>query len=222
MAVARMSIAAGSTPQRLPPLLITIAWWLVGSTIGLLLGGATSFAQGFLPDELRPFANSNSGWTLLAFVVIVVCTRWQSARSWWVAAGLGLFVFHALLQGYAIVSTLRGYPDAYGPGDFYFTVATLAGPVIGLAGLWWWSDRPVLRAIGIAVFAAVMIGDGVSSLLRVAATTGWVYWVVSIAIGVAALLWVAVRRLERWRERLLAVVLTVVGAGVFVLVFAVL
>ena len=185
-----------------------------------MLGGATSFAQQYLPDALRPFANSNSGWMLLAFVVVVVCTRWGSARRWWVAAGLGLVVFHALLQGYAIVSTLRGFPDSYGPGDFSFVVATVAGPVIGLAGSAWRSPPGMLRAGGAAVLAAVMIGDGAWGLLRVVETTGWLWWVLSIGIVVGTLAWVVLRRLDRLWDRVLAVVLTASGATVFVLLFS--
>jgi hypothetical protein len=69
--------------------------------------------------------------------VVAICTRWPSARRWRVAAELGLVVSYALLQGYAIVSTLRGFPDSYGPGNSYFIVAMLTGPVLGLAGLAW-------------------------------------------------------------------------------------
>ena len=199
-----------------------IAWWLIGAASGLLLGGATSFGQGYLPDGLRSFANSNSGWTLLAFVVVVICSRWQSASRWWIAAGLGLVMFHALLQGYALVSTLRGFPDSYGPDDFYFVVATLAGPVIGLAAVWSRSDRTLLRAVGIAVFAAVMIGDGISGLTRVAETTGWLYWVIAIALGTGALVCVVARRLSTWSDRALAILMTGVGAGAFVLLFSLL
>lgn len=197
-----------------------LAWWLLGAAVGLVLGGATSFGQQYLPDGLRPFANSNSGWTLLAFVVVVVGTRWGSARRWWVAAGLGLVVFHALLQGYAIVSTLRGFPDSYGPGDFYFVVATLAGPVVGLAGLAWGAASGLVRAAGAGVVAAVMIGDGTWGLLRVLETTGWLWWVLSIAMGVGLLAWTLLRRLERSRDRVVAVVLTVLGATAFVLLFS--
>ncbi|WP_150307748.1 DUF6518 family protein [Planctomonas psychrotolerans] len=197
-----------------------LAWWLLGAVLGLLLGGATSFGQQYLPDGLRPFANSNSGWTLLAFVVTAVCTRWRSARRWWIAAGLGLVVFHTLLQGYVIVSTLRGFPDSYGPGDFYFAVATLAGPVIGLAGFAWRSASGALRAAGVAVVAAVMIGDGIWGLLRVVESTGWLYWVLSIVIGVGILAWVVLRRLDRPRDRVLAVALTAIGAATFTLLFA--
>ena len=198
-----------------------IAWWLVGAGAGLLLGGATSFAQQYLPDGLRSLANSNGGWTLLTVVVIVVCTRWGSARRWWIAAGLGLVVFHALLQGYAIVSTLRGFPDSYGPGDFYFVIATLAGPVIGLAGFTWRSPSGVFRAVGAGAIASVMIGDGVGGLLRVVETTGWLWWTISIAIGAGILAWVVVRRLDRTAERVVALAVAAVGALAFTAVSSV-
>ncbi|GAB2972918.1 DUF6518 family protein [Frigoribacterium salinisoli] len=197
-----------------------LAWWLLGAAVGLVLGGATSFGQQYLPDGLRPFANSNGGWTLLAFVVVVVGTRWGSARLWWVAAGLGLLVFHALLQGYAIVSTLRGFPDSYGPGDFYFVVATLAGPIVGLAGFAWRSASGLARAAGTGVVAAVMIGDGTWGLLRVLDTTGWLWWVLSIVIGLGLLAWTVLRRLGRSRDRVVSVVLTALGATAFVLLFS--
>ncbi|MFT2694216.1 DUF6518 family protein [Clavibacter zhangzhiyongii] len=195
----------------------TLAWWLLAAALGLLLGGATSFAQLLLPDGLRSFANSNGGWTLLAFAVTAVFMRWPSARRWWIAAGMGLAVFHALLQGYAVVSTLRGFPDAYGPGDLYFVIATLAGPVLGLAGLAWAAGSGALRAGGTAVVAAVMVGDGIWGLLRVVATTGWLYWALSIVIGVGILAWAVVGRLDRGRDRVLAVALTAVGAAAYAL-----
>lgn len=200
----------------------TAGWLLLAVVAGLLLGGATSFAQTLLPDGLRSFANSNSGWTLLAYAAVVACTRRPSARRWWIGAGLGLVVFHTLLQGYAIVSTLRGFPDSYGPGDFYFTVASLGGPVLGLAGLWWWSDSPTLRAVGVAVFSAVMVGDGVFGLVRVSDTTGWTWWALSIAIGLATLLSVLIRRLGRPKDRFLAVGLVALGAAAFFVAFMVL
>ena len=196
-----------------------IGWWAVAAAAGLVLGGCTSLLQTVLPDGLRSFANSNGGWTILTFAVVVVCARWTSARPWWVGAVMGLLLFHGLLQGYTVVSTLRGFPGSYGPGDLYFTIATLAGPVIGVAGVWWWSERPVLRAVGGAVPAAVMIGDGVDGLLRVVETTGWIWWTISIVIGVAVLAWVVVRRLRSWGVRWLAVALTLVGAGAFAAVF---
>ncbi|KQO82311.1 hypothetical protein ASF17_04075 [Frigoribacterium sp. Leaf263] len=216
-AITTLSRDPGDMTRRLGHALV---WWSLAAAVGLLLGGATSFAQQHLPDGLRSFANSNSGWTLLAFAVVVVSTRWSSARPWWVAAGVGLVVFHALLQGYAIVSTLRGFPDSYGPGDFFFVVASLAGPVIGLAGLWWRSASGVRRAVGAAVFAAVMIGDGAWGLLRVVETTGWLYWVLSIAVGLGFLAWTASRLLAARRDRGLAVGLTIVGAALFAALFS--
>ncbi len=43
----------------------------------LLLGAATFFAQGSLPDALRSFANSASGWTL----VTVLLLNWIRVRA---------------------------------------------------------------------------------------------------------------------------------------------
>lgn len=36
----------------------------------VVLGVATSFAQGFLPDAISSFANSASGWTILIVLLV--------------------------------------------------------------------------------------------------------------------------------------------------------
>ena len=51
-------------------------WLWVGAVVvaSFLLGMLTFYAQGFLPDAWRSFANSASGWTLLA-TLLVFCAQ---------------------------------------------------------------------------------------------------------------------------------------------------
>jgi hypothetical protein len=64
-----------------------------------------------------------------------------------------------------------------------------------------------------------MVGDGIWHLLRVVETTGWLYWVLSIVIGVSLLAWATLRRLDRLQHRVLAVVLSAIGTGVYAALF---
>lgn len=187
---------------------IAITITLAVAAASLLLGGLTSFAQTFLPPALAPFANSNGGWGILVVIVVTIAHRGP-----WMSALLGLIAFHCLLQGYAIASTLRGFPDSYGPGDILFLLAFVVGPVVGVASSWQYSPRHPLRAIGSGAIGALLIGDGVASLVRVAATTGWSYWVIQITIGAAYVAYTIARRLTGWRTRLLCGAIAVIGAA---------
>ena len=93
-----------------------------------LLGGATSFAQTFLPDALRPFANSASGWTLLTALVVGLC-RARTLAS----AVLGAASFALLVLGYQYVSGLRGFPT---DETLFLIVGLVVGPFVGVAASW--------------------------------------------------------------------------------------
>src|SRR5687767_5031699 len=84
------------TPRR------TWAGAAVVAVASFLLGAATFFAQGFLPDALRPFANSASGWTLVT-VLLLTCVRVGPA----VAALLGATSFVLLTVGYSAAAQLQ-------------------------------------------------------------------------------------------------------------------
>ena len=73
-----------------------------------LLGGLTSFAQGFLPDAAAPFANSASGWTLLTALLVAWAARDARTRTWH-AAVLGAASFVLLTLGYTVAADLRGF-----------------------------------------------------------------------------------------------------------------
>lgn len=172
-----------------------------------LLGGATSFAQTFLPDALRPFANSASGWTLLTALVVAAC-RARTVPS----AVLGAGSFAALVLGYQAVSGLRGFPT---DETLFLVIGLIVGPFVGGAASWLRRDR-WRAAIGCGALSGIALGEGAYGLIVVSGTTGWSYWIAISLAGLALLVHTAVRRLRTTRVRVVAVGLTVlVGAAFF-------
>lgn len=186
---------------------------LVVLAVSFLLGGATSFAQGLLPGVLQPFANSASGWTILTAVLV-----WAIRRSLAASAVLGAGSFVALVLGYTAVSELRGF--AFSP-LFWSFVGGAVGPWVGAAAAAL-HERGWRTAVGAGLLAGVLLGDSYYGLTTVAATTGWVYWVLVGGLGVVLLLVVAVRRLRASRLIAGATATAVVVASSMNIVFALL
>lgn len=186
-----------------------VGWALVAAAAALVLGGLTSFAQGFLPDAVQPLANSVSGWTLLTVLVL----WWLPTRAW-VTSVLGAACFVLLTVAYALVSTARG--SYYSP-VLWAAVGVVAGAFVGLAVAW--ARRrgvPRTAALGLGFLTGILLGDGISGFVRVRDTTGWFYWV---AVAAGAVAWVgfsAVRRLSTTRDRRWLAAMTLFTAAVLI------
>lgn len=179
-----------------------------------LLGGLTSFAQGYLPDAAAPFANSASGWTLLTALLVAWAARDPRARTWH-AAVLGAASFVLLVLGYTVAADVRGY--VYDPALFG-VVGLLVGPFVGV-GAAWLRAGGVRAALGTAFLAGIGLGESVYGLTTVVETTGAEYWV---AIGIGSLGLVEVMLARRLRGTLSVTVAaagTAVVATVFVLAY---
>lgn len=150
----------------------------------LVLGGLTSIGQAVLPDELSSLANSVSGWTLPTVVLVLL-----TARSYREAAVSGALAYVALTLGYAVVSTMRGFP--FDPLT-WGVIGVVAGPVVG-AATFALRGRPMQAAVGGGFLAGMLIGEGVYGLTVVADTTSPVYWWLVIGLGAALLVGLAAR-----------------------------
>ena len=171
-----------------------------------LLGGATSFAQTFLPDALRPFANSASGWTLLAALAVAAC-RARTAPS--MVFGAASFV--ALVLGYQAVSTLRGFPT---DETLFLIVGLIVGPFVGMASSW--LHREGWRAVlGCSALSGIAVGEGIYGLVRVSDTTGWFYWTLILVVGFGLLAATSRHRIHNARSRGLAIVLVLAVSSAF-------
>lgn len=205
-----------SPPPRdpvVPPLVRIGTEGLVLAGAALLLGGLTSFAQGVLPGVLRPLANSASGWTIPAALLV-----WALREGAGVAAVLGALAFELLVLGYMLVSQLRGIADSE---VAFLLIGVTGGPIVGAAAAWL-HERRWRPAVGAGVLAGVLLGDAAWGLGVVVASTGWVYWAVVAALGVVLLVAVAIGRGLRARELLLAVAATLGTALAFLAVYALL
>jgi hypothetical protein len=183
---------------------------LLAAVVAVALGGATSLGQTFLPEEAASLANSVTGWTLPTVALVFV-----TARSFSEAAVTGAVSFVALTVGYAVVSTLRGFP--FDP-TAWAVVGVLAGPVIG-AATFALRRSPMHAAVGGGLLAGVLIGEGVYGLTAIAATTSPVFWWAAITVGVALLVAVAALRLRDIRSTLVLASVAALTAGVFVVAY---
>jgi hypothetical protein len=183
---------------------------LLAAVVAVALGGATSLGQTFLPADAASLANSVTGWTLPTAALVFV-----TARSFSEAAVTGAVSFVALTVGYAVVSTLRGFP--FDP-TAWAVVGVLAGPVIG-AATFALRRSPMHAAVGGGLLAGVLIGEGVYGLTAIAATTSPVFWWAAITVGVALLVAVAALRLRDIRSTLVLASVAALTAGVFVVAY---
>lgn len=187
----------------LPALLVAVS--------SLALGGLTSFGQTVLPESMVSFANSAGGWTLLTFGLV-----WLARVRLPVAAGLGLVSFVLLIEGYRIVSGLRGFYYAEPFQDTFTIVGLLAGPVVGVAAALVRSGPAAWKPLAAAPVSAVLIGEGVYGLTIVAASTSPVYWIVQMVLGAALTVATIVAARPRTLLSVVGAAVTLCGAGAFV------
>jgi len=179
-------------------------------TASLLLGGLTSFAQGFLPDAAAPFTNSASGWTLLTALLVVWAAGDPRARTRH-AALLGVASFVLLVLGYTVAADLRGLH--YDP-TLFGVVGVIVGPFVGVAAAWL-REPGVRAALGTALLAGIGLGESVYGLTTVVETTGASYWV---AIGLVSLVLLTTTLARRARGAL-EITIAAAGTAVVSLVF---
>jgi hypothetical protein len=171
-----------------------------------LLGGLTSFAQTFLPDALRPFANSASGWTLLTALMVGLC-RARTAPS----AVFGATSFVLLVLGYQVVSGLRGFPTNE---TLFLIVGLVVGPFVGVAASW--LRRGGWRSIlGCGVLAGIAVGECAYGFIVVLGSTSWFYWTLIGVVGVALTAHTAMRRLRATAARVVLIGLVAAVAVAF-------
>ena len=176
----------------------------------LALGGATSIGQTFLPAEAASLANSVSGWTLPTVLLV-----FATSRSYAEGAVAGAVSFVALTVGYAVISTLRGFP--FDPATWAI-IGLLAGPVVG-AATHSLRRSSTSAAVGGGVVAGILVGEGAYGLTVIADTTSPVFWWAMIAVGSALLVAVAALRLRDIRSTLVMATIAALTSGAFVVAY---
>ncbi|QDZ15975.1 DUF6518 family protein [Humibacter ginsenosidimutans] len=173
------------------------------------IGCLESWAQGVLPDAVRPLSNSASGWTLVTALLVF----WSRATPR-IAAVLGALSFVLLVVGYSAMSTARGF--AYSPVTWGL-IGVVVGPFVGVAAAWLHS-RGYRAALGGGLLAGIGIGEGVYGLTSIADTTGVAYWIAVIVLGIALLGSLVYRRVRGVGPVVLLIGATVATAIVLVVV----
>jgi hypothetical protein len=181
----RTSVAQDASTR--PTVLAQVARFGAVVALSFLLGGLTSYAQGFLPDAFASFANSASGWTVLTALLVY----WSRARTA-PAAVLGAVSFVLLVLGYMVASQVRGL--VYDP-MLFSVVGVVVGPFVGVAASWLRASG-VRAALGTALLAGIGIGEAAYGLTIIGDTTSPVYWTVTGVAGVALLGGIVVRRIR--------------------------
>lgn len=182
-----------------------------------MLGGLTSLLQGSLPESVSSFANSSGGWSMLVFALV----RLGGARPL-LGALLGLLAFWALLEGYDLVTAVRGFGYSAPFTDVFWLLAVPAGPILGAAAALTLHGGGAWRVLAVAPLSGVLIGEGVWALDAISDTTSPVYWWIQIVLGVGFLALATIRRRPRVVVAVAAVVVTAAAAAVFIAVYALL
>ncbi|WP_062429661.1 DUF6518 family protein [Herbidospora daliensis] len=128
---------------------------------GLALGVLTNLAQGRLPGAWNQIANSGAVWSVAAFVAGALAPPGRSALLRAVLAGLAAEL--GLVVGYYAYATfVRDVMGDFSWALVWVVVACVAGPVFGVAGLWWRRGTARWRRVaGLAALAGVFGMEGV-------------------------------------------------------------
>lgn len=182
----------------------------IGLATGLALGVLTNLAQGRLPGSWNQLANSGAVWCLAAFAVCAALPRRTAAGT---AAATGLVTVVSLVAGY------YGYAEfgRDGMGSplwplIWTALACVAGPLFGVAGLWWRRSADIRRrVVGLAAPAGVLGMEGVHYAWTLHyAAQAWTCFALMAVLPLA----MARTNGERWRTALTAVLFTLIAYGI--------
>lgn len=177
-------------------------------------GALTPFGEVHLPHAINAAANSSGPWATIAFASIAV----SRARGAFAAVlGAGAFVLMDVF--FYVVFDLRGgyYPHTY--LAFWLLVAVVIGPLVGLSASWLRSERMLLREIGIAAPASVLIGEGIFMLERLPGVST-VYALASVVVGFALFGVLAAALLRRAHRILVSALVCAIATATFFSIYS--
>lgn len=171
-----------------------------------LVGVLTSVGQS-VAGPLGTLANSAGPWFVVALGLVLLAR----ARLAW-ALPLGVVLLLLMHVGYTVATNLRGHPDSISVTNPWVVLALPAGLLAGACATAMRSGDERWRSGAFGVVAAITVGEGVSALLRVAASTSASFWFGEIVLGViVAVVGLAVARTPLGRVVVLGT--AVVGAA---------
>ena len=150
---------------------------LLAVVVGVVAGALTFVGQRFMPGQWNTLVNSGAIWLVPVFFV------GSRTRSLPGAAAVGGATLLATLAGYYVPYTLAGTPQSLFYVALWVGVALIAGPLFGVAGWAWRSDRRRLRVVGVAMLSSVLAAEGL--YLVIVLGYPWSGWSM-VAAGVVA------------------------------------
>jgi hypothetical protein len=213
----RVNAAISSSVSTLHHLRSAAIALVIAAGGSLVVGGATSLGQQYLPPSVTSFANSAGGWSMLAFLLV-----WLGRARPWFAWFLGIVAFEGLVEGYGIVSAWRGYFYEDPFSGIFSLIGLLAGPLIGVAASLARYGNRLWSVLAVTPLSAVLLGEGVWGLRTVLDSTSPVYWTIQIVLAAGFLAVAIVARRAGLRISALAIAVTVVGALLFSVLYSVL
>jgi hypothetical protein len=130
------------------------------ASAGIVLGVLTNLAQGWLPDRWNQIANSGAVWSVVAFAAGAVLAGRVSSVT---AAVSGLCAEAGLVVGYYAYAEFGrdGMGALFWP-LVWLVLAFVAGPLFGVAGVWWRHGTAAWQRItAIGALAGVFGQEGI-------------------------------------------------------------
>jgi len=185
---------------------------LFASTVGLLCGAGTSWLAGVLPGSWHVLADSGAVWTLVAFVLAVVC-----AGPRWLAVAAGAMALLCEVAGYYLIAaSVQGFAATQSEQVLWTVAALWIGPLAGLAGHAARRGTPGWSLTGVLSVLGVLAGEGLHELYRVGdGPAGCAELSIAVAVGLLTLSVSRAQWQQRWAAVAAGVAVTVVTALVY-------
>lgn len=182
----------------------------------VLAGVAMSFGQTVAPHWLASLFNSAAPVVTVAALVALTGWCWRSSTI------LGALAGPAVLLGYYVTSTLRGFSTSPSWLLVWVGGGLVFGAVMGFAIWTLRSSGPtLLRGLAAAVWPGIAIGEALHGLVRIGDTTSPAYWIVQAALGAGVLIWLLLTRVTGVVPRLVSAGATAVLAGILYVIMGV-
>ncbi len=174
-----------------------------------MTGALTPYGEVHLPSSISAAANSSGPWAIIAFASVYVSRiRGLGAAALGAASLVVMNLFFFVSFEHRVGHYLHSHIE------FWIAIAILVGPLVGLCASWLRSGHPVLREVGVAAPASILIGEGIFMLERLPGVST-AYAVASVVVGAALFVLLAGLRLDRLRRVLVSLLICAAASVAF-------
>ena len=157
----------------------------IALTTAVLVGVLTSFGQAV--PALAVVSNSAGPWFVVAVALCALAGVRVGRSGLVLAAATGIAALELMHVGYWAATNLRGYPDVLSVTDFWVLVGVPAGIIAGAVAVGLRASDGRWRAAALGVTAAILVGEGVRAVLRVADDATMTAWIAQVVLGAVVL-----------------------------------